>query len=362
MRLPAWLKLSLPTWRPAFLSHLPTTRSGPTVPIGPADQGHAQHPWPTGAGQLVPLLSLLLLFVIWSNSFHSIAWLRHSLGAVDLVTARFAPVGAFCITWCFLHEPGHNFRLLRQEPIRIVVLGILLVPVYNFFLNWGQGQVPAGTASLLIAMNPLFTYLIALIIRQERHRLRKTIGLLLSFSGVYFLLVSEGRGFGPGYGMHALSVLVAPFSWAIATVVAKPVVTRESPLRVTYLSLAVGSIFFLAWMPFDHDLRQALGRFTTEDWFALAHLSLLCTIVGFGIWYATLQKLPASSVAAFVLLNPPLTIAFGPLWGTDHPSGTVLLFAVWILAGIVLSTWKIPDRVAHGPAGVLDSIRSSVGR
>lgn len=323
----------------------------------PADPHH----WPSGHGQLVPLLSLFLLFVIWSNSFHSIAWLMRSMSAFDLVIARFAPVGVFSIVWCLLHEPKHNWQLLRQEPVRIVALGILIVPVYNFFLNWGQEEVPAGTASLLIAMNPLFTYLIALAIRQEHHRIRKTVGLLLSFSGVYFLLVSEGRAFGPGYGLRALSVLAAPFSWAIATVVARPVVVRENPIRMTYLSLAVGSALFLAAFPFDHSLRRAIGAFTMKDWFALTHLSLLCTIVGFGIWYSTLRKLPASSVAAFVLLNPPLTIAFGPLWGSGGPSGPLVLFGAWILAGIILSTWKIPDRLTHGPATVLDSIRSSIG-
>ena len=242
-------------------------------------------------------------------------------------------------------------------------MGILIVPTYNIFLNWGQGQVPAGTASLLIAMNPLFTYAIALVISQESHRWRKSLGLVLSFTGVYLLLIYQGRSFGPGYSLHALSVLAAPLSWAIATVVAKPLVTRESPLGVTYLSLGVGSIPFLLVAPFDHTLRIAIGRFTMEDWFAITHLSLMCTIIGFAIWYASLRRLPASSVAAFVLLNPPMTIAFGPLWGTDQPTGAVIGFGAWILAGIIFSTWKISDTVMHAGSaviGVFDSIEPSM--
>jgi len=314
-------------------------------------------------GQAAPVLALLLLFLLWSNSFHAIAWLRRSMGAWDLAVARFAPVGAFCLTWCLLNEPGHNLRLLRQEWIRIVALGALIVPGYNLFVNWGQGRVPAGTASLIISTNPLFTYLIALVVRQESHRWRKTAGLILSFTGVYLLLRAQGRAFGPGYGIHALSVLAAPFMWAVATVVGKPVVGREAPLRVTYLSLAVGSSLFLGLAPFDRDLREALGRFSAEDWFALGHLSLMCTVVGFAIWYAALRRLPASSVAAFVLLNPPLTIGFGPLWGTDRPSASVLGFGAWILAGVILSTWKVPDRIARAGSTsleVLDSVRSSI--
>ena len=318
---------------------------------------------PQAHGQLLPVLALLFLFLLWSNSFHAIAYLRKSVGAWDLVVLRFAPVAVFSLTWILLHDPLHNLRLLIENPVRIAIMGLLIVPTYNVFLNWGQGQVPAGTASLLIAMNPLFTYALALIIRQESHRLRKSIGLLLSFVGVYMLLIHQGRSFGPGYGLHALSVLAAPLAWAIATILAKPLVTRESPLGVTYLSLAVGSIPFLLIAPLDHTLRVAIGHFTIEDWFAITHLSLFCTIIGFAIWYASLRRLPASSVAAFVLLNPPMTIAFGPLWGTDRPTGAVIGFGAWILAGIILSTWRIPDSMAHAGSavlGVFDSIEPSV--
>jgi len=308
--------------------------------VAPPADSHGRH-------QFLWTLILIALFVIWSNSFHSIAYLRRTIGAWDLLLARFVPVGAFAVLWCLLSEPRHNLRLLIENPVRIVVMGILIVPGYNLFLNWGQGQIPAGTASLLIATNPFFTYVLALAIRQERHRLRKTIGLLLSFTGVYLLVRSQGRAMGPGYELHALSVLAAPACWAVATVVGKPLVTRESPLRVTYLSLAVGSIAFLAVGPFSPGFRRSIDTFTPSDWVAIAHLALLCTVVGFGIWYAALRRLPASSVAAFVLLNPPLAIAFGPVWGTDEPSGSVIGYGAWILAGVIVSTWGIRDVVTR---------------
>jgi len=252
-----------------------------------------------------------------------------------------------------------------QNLVRIILMGILMVPGYNLFLNWGQGQIPAGTASLLIATNPFFTYILALAIRQEQHRTRKTISLLLSFTGVYLLVRSQGRMMGPGYGLHALAVLASPACWALATVIGKPLVTRESPLRVTYLSLAVGSIAFLVIAPFDQGFRRAMGTFGTGDWVAVVHLALMCTVVGFVVWYAALRRLPASSTAAFVLLNPPLTILFGPVWGTDKPSGSVVGFGAWILAGVVLSMWRIPDTMtrAGAKAGeILDSARSLMKR
>ncbi|MBD3160573.1 MAG: EamA family transporter [Candidatus Eisenbacteria bacterium] len=282
--------------------------------------------------------------MIWSNSFHSIAWMRDQVGAWDLVLLRFFPVALVCLVWFFASGPRSNLRLLSRSPIRIGVIGSMIVLSYNLLLNWGQGRVPAGTASLLISTNPFLTYLLALAVGQEGFRKRKVAGLVISFAAVYLLLADQGRRFGPGYGLSALSVLGAPLSWAIATIVGKPLVGREPPLRVIFLSLTVGSLPALALAPLDPTVRAAVPTFGPVEWFAVLHLSILCTLLGFAIWYAALRRLPASSVAAFVLLNPPLTILFGPLWGAGAPSASVLGYGAWILAGILLSTWRVPDR------------------
>jgi len=283
------------------------------------------------------LLAVFFLFILWSNSFHAIAWLRPKTTAWSLVVLRFAPVGLFCALWLGIREPRESLAALRAHGGRILAMGILMVPVYNVALNWGQGQVPAGTASLLIALNPIFTYVIAMCIGQESPRWRKTAGLLLSLVAVYFLLRFEGRAFGGAYVVRALAVLSAPLSWALATVLGRPLVQRESPLRVTYLSLVVGSAPFMVWAALDPTIGSQASRFDLADWSALAHLSILCTIVGFAIWYAALRRLPASSVAAFVLLNPPFTVLFGPIWGSPPASWASLVFGAIVLSGVALA-------------------------
>lgn len=287
------------------------------------------------------------LFVIWSNSFHAIAWLRHSVGAWDLVTLRFAPVGLFCLVWGLASARTENLRLLRAHWRRLALMGLLMVPVYNVCLNWGQGMVPAGTAALLISMNPIFTYILAIAIRQERFRLRKSIGLVIAFVGLFLLLRSQGKTFGGDYNLHALATLAAPLSWAISTLLGRPLVTRESPVRVTYLSLGLGSLLFLVLALIQPHIRAQIASMGLGDQVAWIHLWLLCTIVGYGVWYAALRHLPASSVATFVLLNPPLTLAFVPIWGRESLHATVLVFGTMILGGILFSVW--PARALTPP-------------
>ena len=73
---------------------------------------------------------------------------------------------------------GAGLLLLARRPLRlpraawwrIVALGLLGVPVYNLAFLHGLKTVPTGTAALVIALNPVFTAVLA------RARARETFG------------------------------------------------------------------------------------------------------------------------------------------------------------------------------------------
>ncbi len=283
---------------------------------------------------------LVILFVIWSNSFHAVAYFRQHIGVgtLDLVTLRYGPVVPFCMAYCLWQ--WRPFReLMARDGWRVLAAALFTVPGYNLALNWGQGRVPAGTASLLIATNPIFTYLLALALLGERVRWAKAAGLGLAFLGVYGLVRLQNGQFGGTYFIHALVVLLAPLSWALATVIGKPVTTRRDPLLFTAAATGIGSLPFLPMLALGTgDAHGVLARLTQTGWIALVHLSLGCTIIGFAAWFWALRHLSASSVAAFVFLNPPFTLLFGIVWGTEAFHWSLALFGAVILAGVALSS------------------------
>jgi drug/metabolite transporter (DMT)-like permease len=205
--------------------------------------------------------------------------------------------------------------------------------------------VSAETASLLIATNPVFVYLLALGFLGERLRVAKVAGLALAFVGVYGLIRFQNGELGDTYLLHALVVLIAPLSWAGATVIGKPITVRRDPLLFTMAAMGIGSLpYALALMVGAGETHGILGTLPRIGWIALAHLSLGCSIVGYGIWFWALRTLPASSVAAFVFLNPPLTILFGIVWGTDAFHWSLVLFGLVVLSGVALSAGVLRPR------------------
>jgi drug/metabolite transporter (DMT)-like permease len=305
-------------------------------------------------------LLLLLTFVIWSNSFLAARLLvgeevpaGERLGPLAFVVARFLPV--LLVTWPWLllsrRRRDEMRRLLREHGGLVVVLGLLSIWTYNLPFAFGQRLVPPGAASLIITLNPVLTFLLALLLRQERFAASRALGLALAFAGVWQVVVhGAGRSVHGTYVLYALVLTLAPLSWAIYTVLGKRLLGAASPLVLTYLSLAIGSLPTLPLALFHGELRSAAARWAPERWAAALFLGLACTLLGYWLWNVALRRLPATTVTAFVFLNPPLALLFEWLWFGTVPAWGLLAGGALVLAGVYLCVFD-PRRTAEdGPA------------
>lgn len=276
-------------------------------------------------------LVLLLTLVIWSFSFLAAARLREDLGLLDSLAARFLPVLV-----------GSGLLLLYRRPLhlpsnawwRIVALGLLGVPAYNLFFLHGLKTVPSGTAALIIALNPVFTAILARVFLGEAFGRRRTLGLVLSLGGLW-VVIRHGtdRPVDWPYLSSALLLAMAPLCWAFYNVVGRGLPRHADAFDSTYALLFVGSLPMLALAT------PSLGRsLVAHPGAALAalYLAVPCTLVAYALWIWALKRLPAGEVSAFVFLNPPLA----NLWAWTFQDATLrppfVLGALVLLAGVGL--------------------------
>jgi drug/metabolite transporter (DMT)-like permease len=292
---------------------------------------------------------LLLLFVIWSNSFTAIKHLRGILPPMELVLARFLPVSIFCLLYLVLSRKRRRecVEILRNAWPKLLGLSLFGVVGYNYFLYVGQSEIKPGAAALLTTLAPIFTLLLAVPLLKERVPLRRTLGILIAFAGLY-VVVAWGRvGLGRVTGIsnadvrYALITALAPLSWSLYTIIGKDLVHRYSAVTVTYLSLVIGAIPLLpAWGPHFGATIATMGW---TYWIALVYLSLFCTIIGFWIWITGLKALPATSVASFIYLNPPLAALFGWMLFGEEITAMFLVGSAVVLAGLYLAQRPEPE-------------------
>jgi O-acetylserine/cysteine efflux transporter len=312
----------------------------------------------------------LALFLVWSNSFIAASYLlggerpAAQFDWLGLSAARFAPLAPLCLLYCFLFRRRQSVALLRRHPVRLPVAGLLAVPVYNLALYYGQQHgIPPPVASVTTALSPLSLLLFAALFLGEPLTPRKGTAFFIAVAGLFTLALSRGGFTGlPSFGLLLAITAIAPLSWTAYTVLSKGAVganlaersrtsggtteirENSSPLDWTYLTIGIGSLPLLLLLPW-HGGREMLAL-GSGGWLAIFHLTVLSALLGYAVWSWLLQHLPASTVAFFIFLNPPLTLLSKLLLATVLPG---IFVARWIplellggalaLAGLAIAIW-----------------------
>jgi drug/metabolite transporter (DMT)-like permease len=282
-------------------------------------------------------LVLLLTLVVWSFSFLAAARLREGVGLADALAARFLPVllgAGLLLLW------RRPLRLPRAAWWRIAAMGFLGVPAYNLAFLHGMKTVPTGTAALVVALNPVFTAVLARLVLKEAFGPRRTAGLVLALAGVFVVIrYGTDKPVDWPYLSSALVLALAPLAWAVYTVIGRRLPAAADAFDTTYALLFVGSlpVLALAHRGLGRDLLAHPGAL----WSAL-YLALPCTLAAYAAWIWALKRLPAGEAAAFVFLNPPLANLWAWLFEGAVLKPPFLLGAAVLLAGVAAIVLPLP--------------------
>jgi len=287
------------------------------------------------------LWTILLIFVtlIWGNSFIAIKHVVEYVTPLELVAVRFIPVA---LTFAVLLLPTRSrqvWQVIRAEGWRLPLLGLTGAVLYNIFLGWGETRVAAGTASLIIALNPAFTYALSLIFLGERVAWHRALGLAVAFGGLFVIIRwGSGRAMTLDDVGYAFITMLSPVCWAIYTVSGKALVERHPPLLVTGISTTFAGLFSLAFV--RPSLLAQLPALPASFWWSVLFLAWPCTVFAFTIWFGALERMPAGRVAGFVYFVPMFAVTFSR-WLLDEPITPALVVGAAILVGGV---WLVNRR------------------
>ena len=177
-------------------------------------------------------------------------------------------VGAAILTWVVMAA----LRLTAPRGRALTIAAVY--GVLGFFLGfglffWATQQVPAGIASVIFGCVPLLTFLLAVLHRLERFRVRGLLGACLAIGGIAVISVEDPSGSPP------VLPLLAVVGAAVATAEAALTVRRipnEHPLSVNAVGMSVGAVLLLLTSAVRSEPHEA-------PWAAGAALPLLVMIV-----------------------------------------------------------------------------------
>jgi drug/metabolite transporter (DMT)-like permease len=280
-------------------------------------------------------LLLVLVILIWGNSFIAIKHAVQFLAPTELTILRFVPVALIFGVLLLTTRRVAFWHMVRRDWPGLVLLGLSGVVAYNLALNTGESRVPAGTASLIISLNPAFTFLLSVVFLGERLTIKKAMGLAIAFLGLYVIVrYASDQQIDFSYLRYVFITMLAPLCWAIYTILGKPLVARYPPLMV------VGGAMMAAVIPLLFLIRGGLiAKLPTlppDVWLSIAFLSLVCTVFAFVIWFRALQRMEASQAASFVYLEPLFGVSFSKLLLNEPITLALLIGAALLIGGVYL--------------------------
>jgi drug/metabolite transporter (DMT)-like permease len=250
---------------------------------------------------------LLLLSLLWGGSFFFISIVVTELPPLTIVLLR---VGIAAITlWAILliagYEVPKSFRLWRS----FFILGLLNNVIPFALIVWGQNHIGAGLASIINATTPLFTVLIAGAFLSDEHKTpQKVIGVLVGLLGVTVLigpssLLDIGSTMTIGTAAQ-LAIIGAAISYGFASVFGR----RFKAMGVTPFNTAIGQVtsasIILLPLVFFIERPDQLPNPSVHVWLSILCLGMLCTALGYILFFRILSSSGATNVVLVTFLVP----------------------------------------------------------
>jgi drug/metabolite transporter (DMT)-like permease len=270
------------------------------------------------------LLAATALVVMWSSGFIGAALGTSAAAADTLLAWRYLAAATVLGALMAVRRP----RLPRGALARQGGIGLLVQVGYLGGVVSGVGLgVPAGTAALVAALQPLVVAAAAGPLLGERTDRRQTVGLLAGLAGVA-LVVSGDLSLGTAPWWAYLLPLAGMAALSGGTLLERRVAPRESLLdSLTLQTLAATAVFAAETV--------VAGRFTPPAdptfWWAVAWTVVLSTFGGYGSYLLVLRRGGANRVSTLLYLTPPTTMLWA-FWMFGERPGALAFVGVAVCA------------------------------
>lgn len=281
----------------------------------------ASSPYRARAALLVPV-------VLWAVAFPAIRVGVAGYGPAALSVLRLGVASAVLL----LVAPLLGVRRPSWGDVPLIVLcGVTGMAGYQLLLSWGEVHVAAGTASLIVATNPIYSAVIAVVVLGEHLHPRQAIGAAVALAGTATIATAQG-------GLHlersAAVVLAAAIAFGVYHTAIKPLLGRYSGLEVTAYATWAGTLLLAPAIPI---LIRVLPHAGTRATLAAVFLGLAPSALGFVSWGYAVARLPVTVATGSLYLAPPIAVLVGYVWLGETPRLVELLGGAVAVAGVALA-------------------------
>jgi drug/metabolite transporter (DMT)-like permease len=266
---------------------------------------------------------LVVTTFIWGSTFVIVKGALSDAPPFTFLAIRFTLAGLLMLGFMA------RGRLPREALLPSIWLGILLFSGYAF-QTWGLKQTTPSKCAFITGFSVVLVPFLGLFARQSL-RAAQVVGALCGLAGLYFLVVPAGLA---SVNHGDVLTLFGAVAYA-AHILAVGKYTREH----SFLHLAPGQILLVGMLA---SFAIPLAPATPIHWTAGLMAAILVTAIfatafAFGAQVWAQQYTPPSHTALIFALEPVFAAITSRVVTHEQLTGKVLLGALLVLVGIVIS-------------------------
>lgn len=277
----------------------------------------------------------LLLCFIWGSSFILMKEGLKQLSAYEVAAIRMLSAGLVLLPFAV-----RSFQRMQKKDLGLLVLtGVLgsFIPAILFCV--AETQIDSALAGMLNALTPFFVILIGAVFFQSKVAVQKMIGVLVGFSGMLLLFLSQKNGSANSNVFFAALIVVATLSYGLNVNLTNRYLKHVGSLdiaAIAFVSLIPASLAVLLYNGFAQHQLSDIAVIKSVS--AAAVLGVFGTAIASILFYMLLKR-AGTLFSTMVTYGIPF-VAMG--WGLLAGEAIGLLQVAGL--GIILSGVYITNK------------------
>jgi drug/metabolite transporter (DMT)-like permease len=290
----------------------------------------------SGAGPHLALIAVQVLFGSWPI-----------VGKIALrampptALAAFRVCGAALAFVLLQRALGRARRVVARKDYARLALYSLLGVVLNqlLFIKGLSLTSSVINATLLATTIPVFTLLVSIMLGYDRVSLRKAFGIVLAAGGVVYLVDPASADFSSDKTVGNILLVANSLAYGAYIAISKDMLRRYGALTVITWVFVFGALVTIPFGFFGL-AATSLEKMSAGVWLALLYIILAPTVGAYYLNAWALARVPPSTVAVYIYLQPLIAFALAPLILGESWTSRAWVASALILAGVSVVSWR----------------------
>ena len=238
-----------------------------------------------------------------------------------------------------------TLKLPRKDELMFILIGVTGGSLYFFLQNTALSYTYAANVSILVALAPILTVILAQLFSRSGERLGKYvyIGAVIAIVGVVLVVLNGQLTFHLN-PLGDFIALGAAFMWALYSILIKKYTEQYDNFLVTRRVMLWAFLTSVPLMLVTDGMPDLRPLFTTPrillSWL---FLGVFGNAVCFAIWNVAFKRLGVVITNNYLYASPFVTLVVGYLLLDEQITLMSVIGAVLITAGVIVALKKPKD-------------------